>query len=466
MSDQPQQRIRLEDVDWSSVLPWICLFRSFRAAIGVRRLLPALALVVLAYVGAGMLDTVSGARTYPGEIAAFANRPRGEYEPWRQRQRERETADVESTGVLAAALEFKLDAIGRLARAAGSLDFGFAELTQPSLTRAQTGDSVVAAMRDLLVTLPRWLIDAHPWLLLAYMFLVLALWSVCGGTIARLAALGAAEPPSAPRSAVDGPARQSPLPPDAGVGLAASVRFALARFSRFFVVPVFPWIFAGLMAVLLMFAGLVLFSLPALDIIGGLFFFVALALGLAITMIMLLSIGAGALFYPAIAVDDADMFDAVSRALGYVLARPWRWLFYTTMTVVYGAITCFFVGLVLFLTVAAAHYFLRAGVIRDVAGVNRFDLILAAPELGVLTPDLGGADLTISGKISAGLVWLWVTLFRALLPAYAISFFITANTWIYLLLRRAADGNELDDVYLGPSELEVAVGADDVGDAD
>ena len=106
------------------------------------------------------------------------------------------------------------------------------------------------------------------------------------------------------------------------------------------------------------------------------------------------------------------------------------------------------------------------GVIRDVAGVNRFDLILAAPELGVLTPDLGGADLTISGKISAGLVWLWVTLFRALLPAYAISFFITANTWIYLLLRRAADGNELDDVYLGPSELEVAVGADDVGDAD
>jgi len=35
----------------------------------------------------------------------------------------------------------------------------------------------------------------------------------------------------------------------------------------------------------------------------------------------------------------------------------------------------------------------------------------------------------------------------SLLAAYAVSFGISASTWVYLLLRRSADGNELSDIY-------------------
>ena len=459
MTDQPE-RVRMEGVDWPNVLPWVCLFRSFRAAISPRRLLLALVLVILAYLGARAIDAVRGAVVYPGEIAVSASLVGGEYEQWRQRQESLTPDQVETTGVLEAALQFKLEALGRLARAAVALNFGLEELAGPSAGRTRPGDTVAAAGVDLFVTLPRWLVRTHPWLLLVYLIFMLALWSVFGGSIARLAALDAAEAQADRRSGPDSSAPRMAPATGAGGGLTESVRFALTRFSRFFVTPVFPWIFAGIMAALLMAGGLVLFNLPVLDILGGLFFFVALAVGLAITMLLLLSVAGGALFYPAIAVEDADVFDAVSRALGYVLARPWRWAFYTLVAVVYGAITYLFVGVVLFLAVAAAHCFLRAGVLVEVQGVNRLDLLLAAPEFGALVPDVGGSDLSISGKAAAGLAWLWVALTRGLLPAYGVSFFITASTWIYLLLRRAADGNELDDVYLGPPEPAPTVGAD------
>ena len=431
--------VRMEEVDWLGVFPWLCLLRSFRAAVAPSKLLPALALVVLVYLGSLALDNISGAKAVPQAIGFAIEAPVAGL------------SDSEM-GVLEATSRVTLDAFRRMAQAAASLDFGFDEIISPAPAIPEQADTVasvlrerpdtvVSVLRQLIERLPKWFLQDHPWMLVTSLIGGLVLWSLFGGLIARRAALDAAGS-------------------DSGVDLTApaggATGFALSRFGRFFVTPLFPLILVVVMAAVLAVGGFVFFNLPGLDMLGGLLFVFALLLGFAIVMVLLLTAAGGSLLYPAIAVDDSDTFDAVSRALGYVLSRPWRWLFYTVLATVYGAVTYIFVGLVLFWTVWATQYFVQSCVIADVLGANRFDLILPKPELATLAHDLQSEDLGWSGRTAAVIVWFWVAMARSLLLAYAVSFYVTASTRIYLLLRRAKDGNEMNDVYLGQAEPNAA----------
>ena len=84
------------------------------------------------------------------------------------------------------------------------------------------------------------------------------------------------------------------------------------------------------------------------------------------------------------------------------------------------------------------------------------------PQAGKLTdfwPQF--AALSTSGRIAASLVLVWVWLFIGLLAAFAVSFYFSAHTWIYLLLRHSADGTEFDDVFVEQSTSEGEGSMDD-----
>jgi len=59
-----------------------------------------------------------------------------------------------------------------------------------------------------------------------------------------------------------------------------------------------------------------------------------------------------------------------------------------------------------------------------------------------------------SEDVAAGAISFWVYLTIGLLGAFAISFYFSANTIIYYLMRREVDATELDDVYVEESEDE------------
>ena len=61
------------------------------------------------------------------------------------------------------------------------------------------------------------------------------------------------------------------------------------------------------------------------------------------------------------AIEGPDAFDAVSRSYSYVFNRPWRWLFYNVVAIVYGAITYLFLGTLVFLTLWMTHRFIGYG---------------------------------------------------------------------------------------------------------
>jgi hypothetical protein len=491
------EHVRLEEVDWAGVLPVLRLTRSFRMALQPAKMLLALVLVVLIYVGGHVLDFAAGARVHPGEFPAFTTLTPAEFDAWLEGADQR-TADelkqdfalllgeqevaevvaspdrfnalavrinalfdgeIEGTrndqlpdeaarqeridqfeaqrrrwlnelsqmrprGVFETALRIKLDAAGRMFVAALSLRMGFADLADED----GPGHDTVLGQALVLWQLTRWAFAAHPWFMLCFCIWALLVTAFAGGAISRLAALHATR--------------------DERLSLAAAVEFAISRFGWFLLAPLLMLSIAGLFALLTAGGGFAFFNLPWLDLLGGLLFGLAILFGLIVTLILLgLALG-WPLLFPAIAVEGTDAFDANSRAYAYMLGRPWRWLGYTAVQVVYGGLTYLLVGSVMFLALAVTQWLVGAWVFTENdAGANRFDALLAPPRLGELTQGAEWPNLDWPARGAAALIGVWVRLTVALVAAYGVSYFFCSSTWVYLLLRRSADGVAYDDVW-------------------
>jgi len=427
---EAKRPVFVEEVQWLTVLPWLRLFRSFRMAIHPPKLLMALILVVLIYLCGRVIDAAFGPQAYDGEVAAYRLLPADEFAELiklRDAKSESQNDGVvkRPKGVFETALEFDLEAFDRLVGAATSLRFGFSEVLRGPKADPNT---VAGAIRDMIVVTPGWLYHHHRGFMFIYGATCLLLFGIFGGAISRLAALHA-------------------------TGCAASslgaLRFAIFRLFWFLLTPVFPLIVVGLLGLLMLVGGFVFFNIPGLDILGGLVYFIALFFGLLIAMLLLMLAAGGHMFYPALAVEGTDTFDAVSRSFGYVIGKPWHWLFYTMLSIVYGAATYLFVGAVIFLSLLATHHFVSMGVVAEAAeGVSKYEAITQSPRLGQLIYSVDWEQQTgFTGRATAGLIWVWVFLLTASLGAFAISFYFSANTWIYLLLRRSNDGTAFDEIH-------------------
>ncbi len=532
-------RVRIEEVDWLAVLPWLRLFKSFRMAMHPYKLLTALLMVTLLFAGGKVMDAVSGHPVPPGELQQYREHyyritTKEQYDAWRQQQmaasklalakvlasikslkvdvklvvesdrpfdqavaevnahyleafkskvalREEVSSKVDlekefeelrrqrlrvlsaidrlrPRGVFASGLDHALDSFNRLMRAGASLRFGWGQVTGPRTSRtpgppiegAEVGAAdnpmlepvddaamlayddqltVVASMRDLFIVLPGWLLQTYPLFVGTFLFFALIVFSVLGGAIARMAALDATH--------------------EEHVGFRMALRYSLARWWSFLATPLAPLGIVLGISLLMMAGGFVLFNPPewGIDILGGIIFIAAILCGLIVALTLVLTAAGAHLFYPAVAIDGSDPFDALARAFNYVLNRPWRWLFYNVAAMVHGAITYLFISFVVFALLwvvqAAAGYWVFTGTGLE---TNRFDAIFPPPRFGQLSYDVDYTSLDWSGRIAAWVIRCWIFFVIGLLPAFVFSYYLCANTWIYLLLRRSADGVEIEDV--------------------
>jgi hypothetical protein len=153
--------------------------------------------------------------------------------------------------------------------------------------------------------------------------------------------------------------------------------------------------------------------------------------------------------YPTIAVEGSDSFDAISRSFSYLYARPWRLGFYSLVALFYGVLTYTFVQLFIFLILALTHYFCDIGVFVNAGGgVPLWTTMWPKPMFNQLIYNVRSDLLGSGANIGAFCLSVWVYLLISLLGAYAISFFLSANTIIYYLMRHEVDATELDDVYV------------------
>jgi hypothetical protein len=272
----------------------------------------------------------------------------------------------------------------------------------------------------------------------------LAVWSVFGGALTRMAAVEIA--------------RKEKL------SLNEALKFATGKFLSFFAAPLFPALGVAAICLLVIFVGLILLVIPYFgEVVTSLLFFLPLLAGAAMVVLLLAYLG-WPLMYAAISTEGSDSFDALSRAYAYVFQRPWHYLFYTILALLYGVITIFFVvfmaSFVVFMTKWGLSLVPWLG--WRASGDPVTALFIYAPE------SYGWRDLLVGGwkppennpmnhaqYAAAGIVSFWLHLIFLMMLGFAYSFFWTAFTMIYFLLRKKVDDTEMDEVYLEEEEERV-----------
>ena len=290
---------------------------------------------------------------------------------------------------------------------------------------------VISRVTNFLAVGPRWLWGFHPVYAVLFTVLFLLVWAVFGGAISRIAAVQVAR--------------------DEKISVRQALRFSVSKLLSFVFAPVIPLAIVVVLGLLIAAGGL-LFYIPVIGpVAAGAFFFLALIAGVVITLVLFGTVGGLNLMFPTVAVEGSDSFDAISRSFSYVFARPWRMLFYTAVAVAYGALSYLFVRLFVYVTLAVTHLFLT-WFLYGQAGEYINQIWPAPTDFWKIPYDINFAGLAWSEKVSAFLVAAWVYLLLGLAGAFVISFYFSANTIIYYLMRREVDATELEDVYVEDAE--------------
>ncbi len=262
-----------------------------------------------------------------------------------------------------------------------------------------------------------------------FFVITLAVISVASGAICRIAALQFAR-------------GEKP-------GLTEALRFSAKRFLSFFAAPLAPVgiiIFIGLFIFVLGLIG----NIPkAGELIIGIFMVLALIAGALIAVVSIGTVAGFNLMFPAVAYDGSDCFDAISRSFSYMYAKPWRMGFYTAIAAVYGAICYMFVRFFAFLLLRATYWFLQVGVLGD---NSKLTAIWQKPSFESLRGSLvfpGGTE-----SVAAFLVYLCLLVVVGLVVSFVISFYFSANTIIYSLMRNRVDNTALEDIYTEEAKAE------------
>ncbi len=287
-----------------------------------------------------------------------------------------------------------------------------------------------------------WLIAMHPLYATLFFLISLAIWAHFGGAICRVAALHSTR--------------------DERIGVREAMAFSRSKFKSFFAAPLMPIGVLVILGFCIFLAGLVAL-IPAIgDVIAGGLFFLALFAGFAIAFVLIGAAAGFSLTFPAIAVESSDAFEAWSKSYSYIYQRPWRAAFYALVSVVYGAICLLFVKFFVRVILLSVHAclglsmnwgdaFARNADGESIRISNKLDALWQGPSLTGDTPfwgSFGKAELAHFSWFGQLIFYLWIFAIVGLVGAFVVSFFYSASTQIYCLLRRHVDATDLEDVYL------------------
>ena len=278
--------------------------------------------------------------------------------------------------------------------------------------------------------------------LLAIAWMVLT-WAIFGGAITRIAAVEIAR--------------------NEKISIGESVRYVLQRWRSYVFASFAPLIFLAAIVFLLMIFGLGNLIPVVREFWNGILWFLVLGAGLVMAVLLIGLVG-WPLIHATLSAEGSDSFDAISRCYSYVLQKPWSYIWYSLVSLVYGTIVVFFVGLMGSLMVYlgkwgvdlasrdTSYMFIWAPTSfgwRDlllqgtpvVSGNN----VVTQPAIDLYT---GSAEFRSVNYIGPFLVSCWLYLVFLMIVGFGYSFFWSMSTMTYLLMRRKVDDTDMDEVYL------------------
>ncbi len=374
-----------------------------------------------------------------------------------------ELQQLRNRGIFESFVGYELDLVHQLINAACRLNF-LGEFDEAvSGVRASTGTDVVGVLRGVLresqkepratgvipslILMARgklWMATQYPLFFLLFMLCCLVIWSILGGAICRMAALHFAR--------------------DERIAPKAAIAFAGRKFLAFFAAPLLPMLMIVGVGICLLLGGLV-GAIPYIgELFAGILMVLALLGGFVIALVFIGVAAGGSLFWPTIATEGSDAFDAISRSYSYVYSRPWRAGFYALVATVYGAICFLFARFFVLLMLKATRFFVGIGMAAasdrpgtGLADASKLDAMWPNPTFDNLMPATPAFGL--EGWEGAGAVFInvWLILTVGLLLAFLVSFYYNGATVIYFLLRQKVDATDLEEVFEDEKEEEAAV---------
>ncbi len=282
-------------------------------------------------------------------------------------------------------------------------------------------DDFFGGLGDVLVWTPVGAWQNSPLFVLIYGAYFILLIAICGGALSRMAAVEIATGEK--------------------LRLREAIDFALSNWRRLVGSLVLPLLIAGVLSVLLLVGGFFL-MLPWLDVVGGLLYGVALLMGFGVVFLLAGYAGGFSLLIPAVASENCDAADAQQRAYAYVISHPLHLLGYGFVAMVGLAVGYSLASL---LAVGAMNV---TGALVDAATSNQ--AIEVTFGFGLFDPAerwKAALPLQLHSEWSASLVMFWQTVVVCLLAGYVFSYYFSASAFVYMLMRRVCDGQDLDEIW-------------------
>lgn len=374
-------------------LPWLHLFRAFRIALDVRKILLGTLAAIALYAGDALIDALPFAPQQAGESGT-------------------PLIYLHDLSWKAGGVQLNVDDLP-FANSGESPDIWprvlrpISSVVNPGARLFQRGNS--------------WADAGYAWTQLLFR---LAVWSLLGGAIARMAAVQFAR-------------RES-------LTAWSAMRFSTARFGTTIGAPLLPLVFIGFFWVVCLLLGLI-GRIPEFGpTIVGTLWFVPLLIGIVLAVILLVIAVSWPLMVATISTEGTDAFDALSRGYDYVLNRTGYALWLLFLTVIYGAIVLLLAGAVTNGAVQLAQWSVGSSMGDQLQELTP----LQSPLPGDPTQVGESGALGFAGSAAA----FWVRGLSWLLQGLEISFFWTATAIVYLLLRLSLDAKPLDEVYVPASE--------------
>jgi hypothetical protein len=224
------------------------------------------------------------------------------------------------------------------------------------------------------------------------------------------------------------------------IGMAAAIRHAAGKWPSYFFAPLLP-LFGVALAVLPVFCVGLFLRIGFTAFLAGLVVWpLVLLAGLVMAILLVGLLFGWPLMWGTISTEGTDSFDALSRAYAYTFQRPLHYLFYAVVAAAIGGL-----GWILVRNFAA--------------GIIWMGYWAAAWGCGndLITSILGRGE-PLSGMSHGGAVMIhfWAGCVKLLAVGYLFSYFWTASSAIYFLLRRDVDSTAMDEVFLDADASEQA----------
>ena len=229
-------------------------------------------------------------------------------------------------------------------------------------------------------------------------------------------------------------------------GLDDAFEFSVDNWSKAFGAVMAPLLAVGALCIPTFILGLLLgFDLGVMLV--GLLWFIVVGISIVMGVLLLGLLFGWPLMIASVACESQNSFDSMTRSFAYVLQRPFNYLCYALLAIVFGGIAWVIVASIADGMVGLTYWSVSWGANvtgEDAMGVDRIDQLV----MGMPLDAEGNPTETTPMYAGRGAISFWNAVIKSLAAAFLYGLFWCLSSAVYLLLRKDVDQTEMDEIFL------------------